>query len=87
MMMSAGLGFGINSDSTGPKLARARTLGCYGGAPLHSKSLGRAVIQLVAPDDSHSIRSPSAGAFTHAWSRRALIHTNAISVTIPAPDR
>ncbi len=87
MVMGACPGFGINGHSTGPKLVRTGALCRNCGASLHPESLGRAIVQLVAADDAHTVRSPTAGAFSHVRSRRALIHTNAISVTIPAPDR
>src|SRR5882724_6115349 len=87
VVVGTGLGLGINGDSAGPKLCCASALGRHCGTPLHPQSLCCAVIQLVAANDPHTIRSPSLGSFTHVWSRRALIHTKAISVTIPAPER
>src|SRR5882724_1410978 len=87
VMVSTGLGLGINGDGAGPKLGRAGALRRYCSAPLHPECLCRAGIQLVATNDADTVRPPSTRTLSHMRSRRALIQTNAISVTIPAPDK
>src|SRR5262249_9757990 len=69
MMVSAGFGLGIDGDSTGPKLGCSSALGRYGSTPVHPQSLGRPVIQFVAANYPHAVRSPPIRGFIHASSR------------------
>src|SRR5262249_45974916 len=65
MVVSARLCLGVDGHRTSPKLCGAGAFSSYGGTPVHTERLCRPIIELVATNDSYTVRSPAIGAFAH----------------------
>src|ERR1700753_339040 len=59
VMVRARLRFGIDRDGAGPQFSSSGSFSSYCGAALHPECLCRAIIKLIALDDSYAVRSPS----------------------------
>ena len=58
MVMSTGLGIGVNGNRARPQLIRTGACVCDGSSPIHAQRLWRVGIELVGADNLHAMLAP-----------------------------
>ena len=82
MVMSTGLGIGVNGNRARPQLIRTGACMCDGSSPIHARRLWRVGIELVSADNLHAMLAPIN--FWTAVSHDLLFHGVGFAVKGPA---